>query len=80
MRRGPDGRRGVARLAALLYPFVAAAMAINIFLLGLMGQAAGLPVLTPVASLVLGIVTGIPATWLAGRWLRSLIEEADDGS
>ncbi len=79
MRRGPDGRRSVALLAALLYPFVAAAMAINIFLLGLMGQAVGLPALTPVTSLGLGIVTGIPATWLAGRWLRSLIEEAEDG-
>ena len=79
MRRGPDGRRSVALLAALLYPFVAAAMAINIFLLALMGQAVGLPALSPAISLGLGIVTGVPATWLAGRWVRSLIEQAEDG-
>ena len=65
-------------LAALLYPFVAAAMAINIFLLGLTGQAIGLPALSPAVSLVLGIVTGVPAAWLAGRWVRSLIEQAED--
>jgi hypothetical protein len=77
----PDGGarapRSLWRLSALLYPFVAAAMAINLFLLGLMGQAAGLPSLTPTAALALGALTGFPATWLAARWVRRLIEAAE---
>ena len=74
---GTPASRSLWRLSLLLYPFVAAAMAINLFLLGLMGQAASLPALTPTAALALGALTGFPATWLAARWVRGLIELAE---
>lgn len=66
-----------ARLAVLLYPFAFSAMAINIFLLGLMGQSLSLPALSPVTSLCLGLIAGVPAACLSGRWVRSLIERAE---
>lgn len=61
----------------MLYPFVAAAVAINLFMLGLMGQAVGLPALSPLTSLVLSLPLGLPASWAAARWLRHLLEEAE---
>ncbi len=61
----------------MLYPFAAAAVAINLFLLGLMGQAVGLTALSPVASLSLSLPLGLPASWLAARWLRHLLDEAE---
>ncbi len=80
--RGPaddiaPARLSLWRLSSWLYLFVAAAMAINLFLLGLMGQALGLPPVTPTSALALGAVTGLPATWLAARWVRGLIEAAE---
>ena len=66
----------LSRLSLLLYPFVAAAVAINLFLLSLMGQALGLPVLAPVTALLCAGPLGIPASYLAARWLRGLIAEA----
>jgi len=66
----------LSRLAALLYPFAAGAVAINLFLLGLMGQWLGLPALSPVAALCLGVPLGIPAAFAFARWVRGLIAEA----
>ncbi len=74
------GRWPVWKLALLLYPFTAAAVAINLFLIGLMTQAIGLRALSPLESLIGGIVLGIPATWLAARWVRRLIDEAEGRS
>lgn len=74
-----DGRWPVGRLALLLYPFAAAAVAINLFLLALMGQAIGLPALAPLAALLLALPLGIPAAWWLGRRLRALMDEADRG-
>lgn len=61
----------------MLYPFAAAAVAINLFMLGLMGQAVGFTALSPVASLALSLPLGLPASWLAARWLRHLLDEAE---
>lgn len=61
----------------MLYPFVAAAVAINLFMLGLMGQAVGFPALSPVLSLLLSVPLGVPASWAAARWLRHLLDEAE---
>jgi hypothetical protein len=55
---------------------VAAAAAINLFMLALMAPAVGLPVLGPVGSLLAGAVAGLPLAVLAGRWLRRLLDEA----
>ncbi|WP_299362831.1 hypothetical protein [uncultured Paracoccus sp.] len=65
------------RLGLLLYPFTAAAVAINLFMLSLMGNAVGIGSLSPVTSVVVSVILGIPATWLAARWVRSLIDEAE---
>jgi len=76
-RGAGDARWPVWRLALLLYPAAAGTVAINLFLLGLMGQALGLAALSPVMALVAAIPLGVPATWWAGRRLRRLMDEAD---
>ncbi|MCL5778364.1 hypothetical protein M1105_15395 [Limibaculum sp. FT325] len=74
-----DGRWPVWRLGLLLYPAAAGTVAINLFFLGLMGQALGLPALDPVTALIWALPLGVPATWWAGRRLRRLMDEADAG-
>lgn len=66
----------VWKLALLLYPFTAAAVAINLFLAGLILVSIGWPGISPMASLIAAIPLGIPATWAAGRWVRHLMDEA----
>lgn len=72
-----DERWSVRKLAILLYPFAAATVAINLFLLSLMGQALGFPAISPEVSLWLSVPLGIPATWFGAKWVRSLMDEAD---
>ena len=72
-----DTRWSRRRLTALLYPFTTAAVAINLFMLSLMGQAIGIPALSPLAAVILSIPLGVPATWLAARWVRGLMDQAD---
>ena len=67
----------VKKLAVVLYPFSAAAVAINLFLLSLMGIALGLPSINPVTAVWASLPLGIPATWLAARWVRRLMDEAE---
>ena len=64
-------------LLAGLYPFVAAAVAINLFLLFLMLQAVGMTALSPLTSVIWAIPLGLPATWAAARWVQRLIAEAE---
>lgn len=72
-----EGRWPLWKLGAMLYPFAAGAVAINLFLLGLMWQAVGVPALSPVTCVILSIPLGIPASWAAARWVRYLIDEAE---
>lgn len=65
------------RLALLLYPFAAAAVAINLFMAALMGQWLGWPALSPGWAMALSLPLGLPATWLATRWVGGLIDEAE---
>lgn len=74
------GRWPVWRLAALLVPAATGTVAINLFFLGLMGQALGLPALSPVQALVAAIPLGVPASLWAGRRLRRMMDEADAAS
>jgi len=75
----PENKRWqVWKLALLLYPFATGALAINLFLVGLMAQAAGFANLPPLAALWISLPLGVPATWLAGRWVRRLMDEAGD--
>ncbi len=69
--------RPLWKLALLLYPFAASACAINLFLLGLLGQSVGLPALSPVQAVLWAVPLGVPATWAAARWVRRLIAEAE---
>jgi hypothetical protein len=62
---------------ALLWPFATAAVAFNLFLLGLIGLAVGLPAMHPVTALWLSLPLGLPATWAAARWVSRLIAEAE---
>ena len=62
---------------ALVWPFATAAVAINLFLFGLIGLAIGLPAMPPVTALWLSLPLGLPATWAAARWVANLIAEAE---
>ena len=66
----------VWKLAVLLYVFAAGAVAINLFMLGLLSQWVGLAAMSPVTVLKVAIVLGVPAAWAAGRWVRHLLEQA----
>ena len=72
------GRWPVWALAVLMYPFAAGAAAVNLFFLSLMGQALGLRALSTSEAVIGGIVLGVPFAWIAGKWLRGLIDEAED--
>ena len=69
----------VWKLAILLYVFAAGAVAINLFMLGLLSQAFGLTALSPRAALAWSVPLGVPAAWLAGRWFSRLLDEAREG-
>ena len=71
-----NGRWPVWKLAVALYVFAAGAVAINLFMLGLMGQAIGLPALSPARAVIASLVLGIPAAWASGLWVRHLLDEA----
>ena len=74
----PTGMRWSRRkLALVLYPFVAAAVAVNLFLASLLGAVLGFPVLSPLLALALSLPLGLPATWAAARWVDRLIDEAE---
>ena len=73
-----DGRWPVWWLALLIYPFAAAAAAINLFMLALMGRAVGLASLSPPAALVFGAALGVPAAWWCARRLQWLMDQAED--
>jgi len=77
MNSEQNKRWPVWKLSILLYPFAASAVAINLFMLGLLGQAVGFAALSPITSLVLSIGLGIPATWAAGIWVYYLISKAE---
>lgn len=64
-------------LGAILWPFVAGAVAINVFLLGLILASTGARSIAPIPALIWALPLSIPATWAAARWVRSLIREAE---
>lgn len=73
----PSGRWPVWRLAILFYPLAAGAVAINLFLLGLLWQVLGAPALAPLTALIAAIPLGAPASWWFARRMRALMDEAD---
>ena len=65
------------RLALLLSPFVWAAVAINLFLLGLISASAGWRNISPMWSMAMAVPLAVPASWLAARWVAGLIDKAE---
>jgi hypothetical protein len=74
--KGTAPTKGLWILGALLWPFATAAVAINLFMLGLLSQWIGLPAISPVTALWWCLPLGLPATYAAARWARSLIAQA----
>ena len=70
-------RRSRLRLALLLSPFVWATVAINLFMLALIGRALGWPTLSPWATMAVAVPLTLPATWLTTRWIGGLLDEAE---
>ncbi|OJY34940.1 MULTISPECIES: hypothetical protein [Gemmobacter] len=60
-----------------IWPFATGAVAINLFLLGLILHSAGFANIAPVSALVWSLPLGLPATWAAARWIGGLIAEAE---
>ena len=65
------------KFGLLLYPFATSAVAINLFMLGLMAPVIGIATLTPETTLLLSIPLGLPFTWAAALWVRRLIAAAE---
>jgi hypothetical protein len=65
------------KLGLIIWPFATAAVAINLFLLGLIGVSVGLPAVAPVDALIWSLPLGVPATWGFAVWIRRLIREAE---
>lgn len=76
MSRTPGNIWPLWKLALVLYPFATAALAINLFMLGLLGISVGGTSLSPATTLVLSLPLGLPATWAAALWARHLLREA----
>ena len=76
MDDAPDTIWPLWKLAVLLYPFATAALAINLFMLGLLGLSIGGASLSPAKTLLLSLPLGLPATWAAALWARHLLREA----
>lgn len=68
------------KLGLILWPFVMGAVAINVFLLGLIFQSAGwFAAFSPVQALMWSLPLSWPATWAAAAWVRRLIREGEAG-
>ena len=65
------------RIALVLYPFGAGAMAVNVFFASLIGSWVGLPVLGTFWSILIGCVIGGPATYAFACHIRRLMDEAE---
>lgn len=74
-KTGP--KRSLWKLAALLAPFVTAAVASNLFLVALLFPHLGVPALSPLETLLWSIPLAVPATWASARWVRRLLAEAE---
>jgi hypothetical protein len=65
------------RLWLVLYPFVALAKTINLYMLALIWVWVGLPVLSPYQALIGGALIGVPVSYACARTTRQLIAQAD---
>lgn len=68
----------VWKIAVLVYPLAAGAAAVNVFFIGLMIQVFGVTAFSPMASVWMGIVLGVPFGLVAARQIRKMIDEAEN--
>ena len=61
----------------LLYPFVALAAWIDLFMIGLLATWIGLPNLSPFNAFLVSLVVALPAAYGTALWLRSLLRRAE---
>ncbi len=61
----------------ILYPFTTGAVAINLFMFGLLGPFVGLPNIEPIPALIWSVPLGLPANWLVTKWMRDFVDEAE---
>lgn len=66
----------VWKLGLLLYPFATAAVAVNLFMLALLGSWIGLGTMSPMSAVWLSLPLGIPATWASALWVQRLLVQA----
>lgn len=65
------------KIACVLYPFGAGAMAVNVFFASLIGSWVGGPILSTTWSIGLGCIIGVPATVAFARHIRRLMDQAN---
>jgi hypothetical protein len=63
------------KIALVLYPFGAGAMATNVFFASLIGTWVGLPVISTGWSIGIGAMIGVPATWIFARHIRNMMDK-----
>jgi len=63
-----------------MYPFAAGAAYVNLFFLFLLLQEIGFEVISTKQAIFGGTVLGIPCAWISGRWIRGLIDEAENAA
>lgn len=68
------------RIALVLYPFGAGAAAVNVFFASLIFSWVGGPVLSTGASILVGAILGLPATWYFAKHIRRLMDQANKGT
>ena len=76
MKERAQGIWPVWKLGLLLYPFATSAVAVNLFMLALLGNWIGLGTLSPMSAVWLSLPLGIPATWASALWVQRLLVQA----
>lgn len=61
----------------MLYPFVVMAVAINLFMLGLLGTWIGWGNIAPRAALIAAPLLALPVNYLVTRWVQRLLSRAE---
>lgn len=64
-----------AKLTLVLYPFGAGAAAVNVFFASLITSWIGWPVLSPVLSIAIGMVLGVPLTYAFACHIHKLMQQ-----
>ncbi len=80
MAQHRESRWPVWAVALIMYPLAAGAAYVNLFFLFLMLQAIGIEAISTKQAIYGGLVLGVPFAWITGKWIRGLIDEAEDAA